>query len=58
MVGLAAFSIVYAGDRPAAIKESLKWLELLVALLIVVDLARGPNAARWVIGAMFVAGAA
>jgi O-antigen ligase len=58
MVALAAFSIVYAGDRPAAIKESLKWLELLVALLIVVDLARGPNAARWVIGAMFVAGAA
>jgi putative inorganic carbon (HCO3(-)) transporter len=58
MVCLAAFSIVYAVDRPSAIKETLKWLELLLALVVVVDLAREPGAARWVIGAMFVAGAA
>jgi putative inorganic carbon (HCO3(-)) transporter len=58
MIGLALASIGYADDRPAAIKESLKWLELLIALVIVVDLARAPHAARWVIGAMFVAGAA
>ncbi len=58
MVSLATFSIVYADDRPAAIKESLKWLELLLAILIVVDLAAEPRLARWVIGAMLVAGAA
>ncbi len=58
MVALATFSIVYADDRPAAIKESLKWLELLLAMVIVVDLADEPRLARWVIGAMLVAGAA
>jgi putative inorganic carbon (HCO3(-)) transporter len=58
VVSLAAFSIVYADDRPAAIKESLKWLELLLAMLIVVDLAAEPRLARWVIGAMLVAGGA
>jgi putative inorganic carbon (hco3(-)) transporter len=58
MIGLALLSIGYAEDRPAAIKESLKWLELLIALVIVVDLAREARAARWVIGAMLVAGAA
>src|SRR5207302_10389344 len=47
-----------SGDRPAAIKETLKWLELLLALIILVDLARKPGAVRWVIGAMLVAGAA
>jgi putative inorganic carbon (HCO3(-)) transporter len=58
MVCLATFSIVYAEDRPSAVKESLKWLELLLAVLIVVDLVSGPRLARWVIGAMLVAGAA
>jgi putative inorganic carbon (HCO3(-)) transporter len=58
MAGLAAFSIIYAEDRPSAIKETLKWLELLLALVIVVDLARTPHAARWVIGSMLLAGAA
>jgi O-antigen ligase len=58
MVAVAAFSIIYAADRPSAIKETLKWLELLLALLIVVDLVGQPRVARWVIGAMFVAGAA
>jgi O-antigen ligase len=58
MVCLATFSIVYADDRPSAIKESLKWLELLLGLLIVVDLASDAGPARWVIGAMLLAGAA
>jgi len=58
MVALATLSIGYADDRPAAIKESLKWLELLLAVVIVVDLAAQPRLARWVIGAMLVAGAA
>jgi len=58
MVALAGLSIGYAGDQTAAVKEMLKWLELLLALVIVVDLANEPRAARWVIGAMLVAGAA
>jgi O-antigen ligase len=58
MVCLAALSIGYADNRGSAVKESLKWLELLLAVLIVVDLAGAPRSARWVIGAMLVAGAA
>ncbi len=58
MVALAGVSIGYAVDKTSAIKETLKWLELLLALLIVVDLVREPWSARWVIGAMLVAGAA
>jgi O-antigen ligase len=58
MITLALLSIGYANDKSLAIKESLKWLELLLALVIVVDLAREVHATRWVIGAMFVAGAA
>jgi len=58
MISLALFSIAYADDRPAAIKEALKWLELLIALVVVVDLTREVRSARWVVGAMLVAGAA
>lgn len=58
MVALAGLSIGYAVDQTSAIKETLKWLELLLALLIVVDLVHTPTAARWLIGAMLVAGAA
>jgi putative inorganic carbon (HCO3(-)) transporter len=58
MVTLAALSIGYAADKTSAVKESLKWTELLLAMLIVVDLVRTPTAARWVIAAMAVAGAA
>jgi putative inorganic carbon (hco3(-)) transporter len=58
MIGLATLSIGYAKDKSLAVKESLKWLELLLALLIVADLAAEPRFARWVIGAMLVAGAA
>jgi O-antigen ligase len=58
MVALAGVSIGYALDKSLALKETLKWLELLLALIIVVDLVREPWAARWVIGAMLVGGAA
>jgi O-antigen ligase len=58
MVALAGLSVGYALDITSAVKEALKWLELLIAMVIVVDLVRQPNAARWIIGAMMVAGAA
>jgi O-antigen ligase len=58
MVALATISIGYAESPALAIKESVKWLELLLAVVIVVDLANTPSVARWVIGAMLVAGAA
>jgi O-antigen ligase len=58
IASLALLSIGYANDKAMAIKESLKWLELLIALLVTVDVAREPGAARWVMAAMFVAGAA
>jgi len=58
MVALAGLSIGYSDDATSAVKETLKWLELLLALMIVVDLAQQPNAARLVIGATFLAAAA
>lgn len=58
MVALAGLSVGYADDKTSALKEMLKWLELLLALVIVVDLVRTPTTARWVIGAMLLAGAA
>jgi len=57
MVGLALLSIGYAENKGAAIKESLKWLELLLAFVIVVDLVHDRRAAWWILGAMFAAGA-
>jgi putative inorganic carbon (hco3(-)) transporter len=58
MIVLALLSIGYSQDKGSAVKESLKWLELVLAMLIVVDLAGESSAARLVIGAMLVAGAA
>jgi putative inorganic carbon (HCO3(-)) transporter len=58
MVGLAAVSIGYAEDRISAVKESLKWLELLLVVLVVVDLVRSQAAALWLVGALFLAGSA
>ena len=58
MVALALLSVGYAVDKSSAIKESLKWLELLLALLVVADVARNTTIARSIIGAMLVAGAA
>lgn len=59
MAALALFSVSYADDRASAVKEALKWLELLLVLLAVVDLVgSSERRARWVIGAALVAGAA
>jgi putative inorganic carbon (HCO3(-)) transporter len=55
MIALALLSIGYANDKSAAIKEALKWLELWLALVIVVDIASQPRSMRLVIGSMFVA---
>jgi O-antigen ligase len=58
MVALAGLSIGYAVDKTSAVKETLKWLEVLLALVIVVDLTRSGHAGRWIIAAMLVGGAA
>jgi O-antigen ligase len=58
MAALALFSVTYAEDRGSALKEALKWLELLLVLMAVTDLVTDARAARWVIGAALVAGAA
>jgi putative inorganic carbon (hco3(-)) transporter len=58
IVCLAAISIGYAANQTLAIKESLKWLELLLVVLAVVDLVVDQRHAQWVLGALFVAGAA
>lgn len=58
MAALALFSVTYAEDRGSAVKEALKWLELLLVLLAVTDLVSDARAARWVIGAALLAGAA
>jgi O-antigen ligase len=58
MAALALFSISYAADKSAAIKESLKWLELLLVYLVVVDLVRDRVAAAWLVAALLVAGVA
>ena len=57
MAGLATFSITYAADKGAAVKESLKWVQLLLVLLVVVDLARDRRTASWLLAALMVAGA-
>jgi len=58
MVGLTLLSIGYAQDPGAALKESLKWLELLLVVLIVFDLVHDQRAAWWLMGPLFIAGAA
>jgi O-antigen ligase len=58
MVGLAALSIGYADNKSLAVKEMLKWLELLLVLLVVVDLVTTQRRALIVLGALFAAGAA
>jgi O-antigen ligase len=57
LIALALLSVGYADDRAAAFKESVKWIELLLAALIVVDLVRDRASALWVIGPLFAAGA-
>jgi putative inorganic carbon (hco3(-)) transporter len=58
MAALAVFSVTYADDRSSALKEALKWLEVVVVLLAVVDLVRDARSARWVIAAALLAGGA
>ena len=55
---LALLSIGYANDKGEALKESLKWLELLLVVLVIVDLVHDQRATWWIIGPMFLAGAA
>jgi putative inorganic carbon (hco3(-)) transporter len=55
---LMLFSIGYAIQVAPAVKESLKWLELLVVLVVVLDLARDRRQVSWLLAALFVAGAA
>ena len=58
MVCLAVISVGYAANQVLAVKESLKWLELLLVMLVVVDLVVDQRRALWVLAALFVAGAA
>jgi O-antigen ligase len=58
LVSLASLSIGYADDRAAAVKETVKWLELLLVLVILVDLVRDETSARWVVGPLLIVGAA
>jgi hypothetical protein len=58
MVALALLSIGYANDKGEALKESLKWLELLLVVLIIVDLVRDQRTTWWLIGPLLLAGAA
>ncbi len=58
MVCLAALSIGYSANQTLAVKESLKWLELLVMVFIVLDRVTDQRRALWVLGALFAAGAA
>jgi putative inorganic carbon (hco3(-)) transporter len=58
LIGLAAVSIGYADNKSLAFKETLKWLELGIVMVIVLDLVGTQRAALWIMGAMFMAGAA
>ncbi len=55
---LSLLSIGYAIEPGPAVKESLKWLELLIVLVVVVDLARTQRSVSWLLATLFVAGAA
>jgi O-antigen ligase len=54
---LSLLSIGYAIQPGPAVKESLKWLELLVVVVVVVDLARTQRSVSWLLATLFVAGA-
>lgn len=55
---LLLFSITYARDIRPAVKETLKWLELLLALVAVPDLANERRRATVLLATLFVAGSA
>lgn len=54
---LAVFSITYAESIGGAVKESLKWLEMLIVIAATVDLARERRTLLFLVGALFLAGA-
>jgi O-antigen ligase len=54
---LSLLSIGYAIEPGPAIKESLKWLELLIVVVVVVDLARTQRSVSWLLAALFLTGA-
>lgn len=53
---LAVFSITYAESVGGAVKESLKWLEMLIVIAATVDLGRQRRALLLLLGALFLAG--
>lgn len=55
---LALFSVTYAGAVGPAVKESLKWLELLLVLVVVRDRVRDRRTAAGLVAALFAAGSA
>jgi len=58
LTSLALLSIGYADSKSLALKESLKWLELVLVMFVVVDLVRERRHAWWLLGALFAAGSA
>ena len=58
LTALMLLSIGYAASAGLAVKESLKWLELLLVLVIVVDCAADERTVTWMLAALFAAGGA
>ncbi len=54
---LMLFSATYALSFSAAIKETLKWLELLLVMLFVLDAAPDRRSTTWLLLSLFAAGA-
>jgi O-antigen ligase len=52
---LAAFSITYALSVPLAVKETLKWVELLVVAWVVADIGASRRSVSMLLAALFVA---
>lgn len=54
---LMLFSTTYAASFSAAAKETVKWFELLVVLLVVAGAGLDRRSTAWLLAALFVAGA-
>jgi O-antigen ligase len=54
---IAASGLV-AVDRAAVAKEAIKWLEVIVAVALVLWVVRAPGAARWLVWALILTGVA
>ncbi len=63
-IGAAAFTLLSADSLPLGARELLKWVEMALIILLVVDVAtdggrdlrRLPTTARWLLGFLFLAG--